>query len=170
MPQRLHLADHLSEPELAERYRSAARPVEMRHWQVIWLLAKGWRTADIAEATDYSVVWIRKLCHRYNEGGPEAMRDGRRNNPGQTPLLDDEGRAELKRAIETESPPGGGEWNGPKTAEWMTQYLGRPVGPVRGWEYLRRLGYSPQRPRPRHEEADAEAQRAYKRRPAHARS
>lgn len=170
MANRLRLAPHLTEAELAERYRSAARPVEQRHWQVIWLLAKGWRTADIAEATDYSVVWVRKLCGRYNADGPEALLDGRRNNPGKAPLLDEVGRAKLKQAIEHEPPPSGGNWNGPKVAEWMTEHLGRPVGPVRGWDYLRRLGYTPQRPRRRHEKADEEAQRAYKRPVAWARA
>lgn len=166
MPARLHLAPHLSRAEIAERYRSATKPVEMRHWQVIWLLAKGWRTADIAEAVDYTVVWIRKLCHRYNEGGPEAMGDGRRHNPGNPPMLDEAGQAELKRAIEEDPPPGGGNWNGPKVAEWMADYLGREVYAARGWDYLRRLGYAPLRPRGRHQEADEEAQRAYKRRTA----
>lgn len=164
MPARLRLAPYLTTDELEVRYRTAARAVEMKHWQVLWLLSKEWRTEDIADAVGYSVVWIRKLAGRYNEGGPEALLDGRRNNPGNPPLLDEAGRAALKRAIEEEEPPGGGQWSGPKVAEWMSGYLGRPVGPVRGWDYLRRLGYTPQRPRPRHAQADEAAQRAYKRR------
>lgn len=62
--------------------------------------------------------------------------------------------------------PGGGQWNGPKVAEWTSADLGRYVWPSRGWDYLRYLGYSPQRPRLQHEKvADEEAQRRYQSRP-----
>src|SRR5690606_41152584 len=56
---------------------------------------------------------------------------------------------------------------GPKVAEWMSTYLGRQIWPIRGWKYLRYIGYTPQgaptgyhfvgldRPRPRHEKARA---------------
>jgi transposase len=44
----------------------------------------------------------------------------------------------------------------------MSVQLGRPVAEVRGWEALRRLGFSPQRPRPRAATADPEAQDAFK--------
>jgi hypothetical protein len=46
-------------------------------------------------------------------------------------------------------------------ARWMSQRLGREVSRVRGWEALRRLGYSPQKPRPAHDQADPEAQAAF---------
>lgn len=147
---------------MEQRYRAASRPVDVKHWQVIWLYSKGWHTEDIAEAVGYDVPWVRKLAGRYNEGGPEAMGDGRQNNPGQERLLDEEGLAALRDALDNERPPGGGQWNGPKVAVWMSERLGRHVWPVRGWEYLRHLGYTPQRPRPRHEKAaDEEAQRRY---------
>lgn len=117
---------------------------------------------------------MRKLAGRYNEAGPKAVSDGRQNNPGKERLLDEAGCAALRNAIENETPPGCGQWNGPKVAEWMSAYLGRQIWPVRGWEYLRHLGYTPQgvptkyhfvgqeRPRPRHEKAaDVEAQQRY---------
>jgi transposase len=40
--------------------------------------------------------------------------------------------------------------------------LGRPVDPARGWEWMRRLGFTPQRPRPRETRADPAAQAAFK--------
>src|SRR5690606_757375 len=104
-------------------------------------------------------------------GGPEAMLDGRRNNPGQDRLLDEDGVAALRQAIENEEPPGGGQWNGPKVAVWMSERLGRKLDPARGWDYMRYLDYTPQRPRPRHEKAaDMEAQRRYQSRPQAART
>ena len=44
----------------------------------------------------------------------------------------------------------------------MRRVLGRPVAAQRGWEYLRSLDRTPQRPRPRHADADAAAQAAFK--------
>jgi transposase len=171
MPARLCLADHLTTEELEARYRAATRPMEVKHWQVLWLYSKGWHTEDIAEAVGYTQIWVRKLAGRYNEAGPDAVDDGRKTNPGKERLLDEAGCAALREAIENETPPGGGQWNGPKVAEWMSAYLGREVWPVRGWEYLRHLGYTPQRPRPRHEKAaDEEAQRRYQSRPQAART
>ena len=40
--------------------------------------------------------------------------------------------------------------------------LERPVSEQRGWEWMRRLGFTPQRPRPRETRADPEAQAAFK--------
>lgn len=44
--------------------------------------------------------------------------------------------------------PAGGLWTCRKVAAWMAGALGRPVAEVRGWEWMRRLGVTPQRPRP----------------------
>jgi transposase len=59
-------------------------------------------------------------------------------------------------------PPDGGVWTGPKAAAWMTATLGRHVHPQRGWEMLRRLGWTSKVPRPRHAKADPTAQMAFK--------
>jgi transposase len=40
------------------------------------------------------------------------------------------------------------------------------VSTVSGWRALRRLGQTPQRPRPRHKRTDPEAQEAFKESPA----
>ena len=51
-----------------------------------------------------------------------------------------------------------------RAARWRLdeQRLGRPVSEQRGWEWMRRLGFTPQRPRPRETRADAAAQEAFK--------
>ena len=165
MGRRLQLTAHLPEAELFRRYRSTPRPVERMHWQVLWMLSQGFRSEDIADAVGYRVAWVRKLIGRYNEQGPQAMHDGREDNPGQPPLLSPEDEAELAEAL-TQQPVGGDAWSGPLVARWMSGRLDREVSRQRGWEMLRYLGYTPQRPRPRHTQADEEAQRAFKRGPA----
>lgn len=59
--------------------------------------------------------------------------------------------------------PDGGRWSGPQVATWISQQVGHRVPPQRGWEYLRRLGFTPRVPRPRHAKADPLAQEAFKR-------
>jgi transposase len=154
---RLRLAEHLSSDELQRRYRTSADPVEQRHWQVLWLLSQGRGSQEIAQITSFSVIWVRILVRRFNEGGPEAVGDHRHHNPGGAPLLDARLLAALAAALE-QPPEDGGLWSGPKAAQWMSQRLRRRVHPQRGWEALRRLGYTPQRPRPRHTGADPAAQ------------
>lgn len=161
MAQHLRVADHLSSGELKERYQGAYDPVERTHFQVLYLASLHWRSADIAEATGYTVFWVRKLVRRYNEGGPEALEDQRHFNPGQPRLLNPAQEAALDEHLRTQKPEDGGLWTGAKVAQWMSQQLGRPVGEVRGWEALRRLGYRPLRPRRRHVEADREAQACF---------
>ncbi len=61
-------------------------------------------------------------------------------------LLDEEGQAELWEALKGQ-PPGGGMWNGPKVARLIRARTGlEKVHAQRGWEYLRKVGYSPQVP------------------------
>ena len=169
MGRRIRVEGDLSAEELQERYRKASHPAEKTHWQVLWLIAEGKSAAQVAEVTGYTLNWVRALVGRYNREGPEAARDGRRHHSGRRPLLSPEQLAELPAALEGPAPRGG-LWSGPEVARWMSEKLGRPVRPQRGWEYLRRAGQTPQIPRPRHGDADAEAQEAFQARAPRARS
>jgi transposase len=58
-------------------------------------------------------------------------------------------------------PEDGGLWSGPKVAAWMARHLGlAEVHPQRGWEALKRIGWSLQAPRPRHPRAATPERRA----------
>src|ERR671932_246928 len=133
------LAAHLSPAELGQRYRAARSPIERSHLQIVWLLSQGRDEREVAR------------------GGY-----GRRGNAGARPLLGAEDEAALRAALAA-PPADGGRWTGPKVAAWMGVRLGREVWPQRGWDYLKKLGYSAQVPRPRHAKAaSAEEQAAYK--------
>ncbi len=161
MPKRLRLEEHLSARELEDRYRKARDPVERSHYQIVWLLSSGKLTREVAEATGYSPEWIREVSRRYNERGAEGLGDRRHGNPGAAPLLSPEQQKELGEALE-ETPEDGGMWNSSKVASWIEGRTGRRVRAQRGWEYLRRLGYTPQVPRPANAGADEEEQEAFK--------
>jgi transposase len=161
MARKLTLAPHLSVDELQQRYRGAEDPVARSHWQILWLLAQGLPTAEVARVTSYGVRWIQEVARRYRDGGP-AVADGRRHgNPGAAPLLDATLQAQLQEAL-TGPAPDGGLWTCRWVARWMSEALGRPVSEQRGWEWLRRLGFTPQQPRPRATRADPVAQEAFK--------
>jgi len=161
MPKRIHLEAHQTSEELARRYRAARDPILRSHLQIIWLLAEGALTRAAAQATGYSVDWIRALVHRYNAAGVAGLEDARHRNPGGAALLPAAQQAELQARLE-EPPDDGGLWTGAKVAAWIAARVGRPVRAQRGWEYLRKLGFRPLAPRPAHAKADPAAQAAFK--------
>lgn len=161
MPRRLAVTPHLGAEEVERRYRACRDPVERSHWHMVWLVAVGHRVPEVAVLTGYSVPWVRTIIGRYNADGPSGLVDRRHANPGQPPLLAPAQREEL-RGVLAAPPPDGGLWTGRKVAAWMAERLERPVGEVRGWEAIRALGFTPQRPRRRETRADAAAQQAFK--------
>lgn len=161
MARRRTLVPHLTVDGLEAQYRQSRDPVARSQWQIIWLVAQGQPTPTVIAVTGYSESWISVLVGRYNAGGVEGLSDRRHTNPGAAPLLDAEGRAALRRAL-AGLPNDSGQRTGPKVAAWMERRLGHPVHGQRGWEYLRRVGYTPQVPRPAHPDADPAAQAAFK--------
>src|SRR4051812_29773169 len=90
------------------------------------------------------------LLARYNAHGPEALGDLRRRNGSAPSVLRPELLARLPERLAT-PPSDGGLWTGPKVARWMAGELGlAAVLPQRGWEALRAINGSVQKPRPRH--------------------
>jgi transposase len=161
MGSKVHLIEHLSADELYDRYREEKDPIKRTHLQILWLLTRGRAAKVAAEMTGYSQRWISVLVGRYNEAGVEGLGDLRRFNPGSRPLLDAENRERLDRALD-DPPPDGGLWTGRLVAQWICGLLGRLVSPRRGRDYLRRLGFTRQVPRPRHAAGDYAAQERFK--------
>lgn len=147
------IVEHLPVEDLEARYRAAQDVTEARHYQAIWLLAKGRTFLEVAEVLAFVPRWVEELAARYNAFGPEALGDQRRRNGRPPSLLTEAVLSALARRVRT--PPGdGGVWSGPKVAAWIARRLGlAQVHPQRGWEALRRIGWSPQAPRPRHARA-----------------
>jgi transposase len=160
MAQRMTIAPHLRVDELERRYRRADDPIARSQWQMVWLLGSGLPTGQVARVTGYSVRWVQEIARRYR-AGPQAIGDRRHGNPGASPLLDAAQQEQLRQALAGPAPDDG-IWSCRSVAAWMSQTLGRPVSAQRGWEWMRRLGFTPQRPRPRETRADPVAQEAFK--------
>lgn len=162
MGRRVQLAAHLSTEALEQRYKAAKSGIERGHYQVIWLLQCGKSTREVAEVSGYSRAWIYEVVRSYNQQGPNALGDQRQHNQGHGQfLLDDELQALLWQALASE-PPEGGQWNGRKVADWLSERLGRPVHRQRGWEILKQMEFSLRVPRAEHQQAATEEeQRAW---------
>ena len=144
---------HLSLEELEQRYRSCQDAKEKTRWQVIWLYAQQTRenrpsTRAVSQATGFSQNCVYKLIRRYNAEGPQGLIDKHRHNPGgdKRALLNQEERQALRRALQAR-PPDRGVWTARKVAPWVQAHTGQRMAEVTAWTYLRRLGFSLQRPR-----------------------
>ena len=147
------IVDHLPVGELEARYRAARDVTEARHHQAIWLLAQGRTFLEVGEVLAFAPRWVEELAARYNALGPTALGDQRRRNGRAASLLTEAVLAALAERLRT-PPEDGGLWSGAKVAAWMARHLGLArVHPQRGWEALRRIGWSIQAPRPRHARA-----------------
>jgi transposase len=148
-----HVADHLSVSALEEAYRSCRDVTAARHVQTIWLLAKGHEIAAVSAMVSYARRWVERLLARYNAQGPQALGDLRCRNGTSPSVLKPDLLDKLKARLR-EPPPDGGLWTSPKVARWMAGELGlAEVLPQRGWEALKAIGWSVQKPRPRHPHA-----------------
>jgi transposase len=144
-----YVADHLSIAGLEERYEACDDVTSSRHFQTIWLLAKGHTVGEVAAMTSFGRRWIEQLLERYNALGPLALGDLRRGNGAAARILKPELLERLTSA---------------KAACWMAGELGlASLAPQRGWEALRAIDWSIQKPRPRNPKtATPEEQEAFK--------
>jgi transposase len=166
----MHLTKHQRRPRLELKlrhhpdnlhalYRESEDPVERSRWHAIWLLATGHSIPEVAQTLGYSTRWVRDTLHRYNKGEP--MADARHHNPGQPPLLPPQLQEAFRQAL-LQPHPRDGVWTIRNAAEWLSERLGRPVDPRRAWNWMKRLGFAPLRPRPRHRDRDLEEGEAFK--------
>ncbi len=162
MARTITLANHLSSDELRHWYKAAGTPAEARHYHALWLISAGATATAAAKTVGLSDKWVRLLVQRFNQHGPTGLTDRRTTNPGKPPLLTP-AQQQMLAALLDGPAPDGGLWTGAKVAAWIQDQTGRATYPQQGWVYLRRLGFTPQQPRPRHAEAaSAEEQAAWK--------
>jgi len=147
-------------------YRKATDPVLRTHLLMVWRISLGDSVGEVARMVGYSKKWTKEIAHRYESEGVQGLGDRRHANPGakERALLDEEGQGRLREALLKEAPPGGGMWSGPKVARWIEEETGMErVHVQRGWEYLKKVGMSPQVPRPSNAQgADASEREAFK--------
>ena len=154
MTKKVTLVNHHHPDELKEKYRKSKDGVESRRWHLLWKVALGWTIKKSAMFVGISYSYARKIVKQYNEEAEQAIRNlknkNRRHSGGKKPLLNEEQVEKLKKELQ-EKPPDGGIWTGPKVARWIAKEIGREkVYNQRGWDYLKKCGYSWRTPRPKH--------------------
>ncbi|MBF2028229.1 MAG: helix-turn-helix domain-containing protein [Oscillatoriales cyanobacterium C42_A2020_001] len=140
MPPKAALKSYLTLDELKTRYRRARDTSEARRWQLIHLVAQDWTIKQAAQAVDLNYDYAKEIIRRYNQNGPEAVKNrSQKRQVSPRSLLTADQQRELKYALQSPAPDGG-EWSGPKVARWIAEKTGRShVWPQRGWDYLKRL-------------------------------
>jgi len=81
------VAGHLGLEELQRGYRNSDDATLARHYQVIWLLARGRSCAEVAGLTSFARRWVEQILERYNAFGPRSLGDRRRNNGAAATVL-----------------------------------------------------------------------------------
>lgn len=161
MPRYVTIAPHLPVADLAHRSRPTPDPVERTPWPILWLVATGHRGPEVARLVASTANWVCEIIRRYNAEGPAGVIARRQHSAGHPRLRPVPMQEELRTALGGPAPDGG-LWTGAQVAAWMAGCLGRPGQPQRGWEAMRSLSFTPQRPRPRATSADPAAQAAFK--------
>jgi transposase len=156
----VQVVDHLSVAELRAGYRDSKDATLARHYQVIWLLAQGRSCAEAAQLTGFVPRWVEELLVRYNRFGPSSLGDRRRGNGAKATVLTPEVLDMLRERLKS-PPDDGGVWTAKKVAAVIATELGlERVAQQRGWEALRAIGWTIQRPRPRHARAASPEEQA----------
>ncbi len=140
---------HVSVAALRDRYVSSSDACQARHFQTVWLLAKGHSVGEVVELTSFGRRWIEQLVVRYNAEGPESLGDLRRRNGATASVLKpevlDKLRVRLKDPLDD-----GGLWTSAKVPAFIARELGlEKVAAQRGWEARKTCGMSIQTPRPK---------------------
>jgi len=152
----LRPAPHLSYREIKQRYKTADTKRHQRYWNLIRLMSDPDRplmVKEAAHAAGFSQRWARQLVHRYNESGPGDYGDRRKHNPGNKSLLNESEKAELRESIMQGHTAVGSLWTNVTVRDWIAKKTGQRPSETTGLNYLRDLGFTIQRPRPRHTQA-----------------
>ncbi len=118
---------------------------------------------ETARLTGFVPRWVEQLLVRYNQLGPSSLGDRRRGNGTKATILTPSVLDMLRERLKS-PPEDGGVWTSKKVAALIAAELGlAAVAEQRGWEALRAIGWTIQRPRPRHARAASpEAQAEFK--------
>lgn len=147
--------------ELRNHYQKCRDAIESRRTQVIWLLAKGKEHEEVKAITAYSDWSVRDTISRYNKKGLQGLKSQYRANCVAPTILNEQEQLLLEKALE-KSPIKGGRWNGRKISAWIKENIDKEISLASCYNYLHKLKFSLQQPRPRHKLANLVEQEEFK--------
>jgi len=151
----LRIKPHLTYQEITQCYRNCKNPIEKSRWHLVWLMAnpdKPMMVIKAAKTVGFCQRWARTLVNRYNKNGEKGLLDQRKNNLGNTPVLNEKQKKELKKAILHDKPTDGGLWTSVKVANWIEEKTNKRPHTRTALNYLYDLGFTIQQPRTSHSE------------------
>jgi hypothetical protein len=113
-PKPMAIAGHLGIEELFSRYRLATPPMELGHYQIIWLLATGLTALEVSQVTAYTRIWIYQLLKGYN-----SERTQRHLASRQRIMVNRRTTGPALWQVLWDKAPDGGLWNGGQVADWL---------------------------------------------------
>jgi transposase len=125
--------------------------LEALRWRAVHARQLGYAVVDIAAILGVREETVSRWCSRYEHGGPEALPGQRTGRPvGSGRLLTQEQEHALQQLIETKSPQQLGIASALWTRQAVRELIHQQIGirlPIRTvGEYLRRWGFTPQKP------------------------
>lgn len=71
----------LDEGQVRERMYRAPTPRERERWHAVWLVARGWSAARVAEALDRDAHTVGEWLTQFRERGPVGLTFEQRGGP-----------------------------------------------------------------------------------------
>ena len=151
---------------LKKKYIKSQDPVESRRWHLLWKVSLGWSIKNSALAIGINYDYGQEIVKKYNNLGEEGVKNQknkhRQQSGGKKSLLTQEQLQKLSQELELRHRDDG-IWTGTKVARWIEKETGiKKVWNQRGWDYLKKLSYSWQSPRPQHRKGDKLEQEIFK--------
>jgi transposase len=146
-----------SEAALKQRYLAEAHPRRRQWLQGLWLLRRGWRVEEVADAVGAGRRTVERWIDWYRTGGLEGVLAHRQGGAGQPARLTAEQREQLADEVAT-----GRFRTAAEVRSWIGEAFGVAYRPGGVYGLLGRLRCHPKVPRPMHEKADPAAQAAWK--------
>ncbi len=146
-----------SEEALRRRYRREAHPRRRQWLHGLWLVRRGWRVDDVAEAVGAGRRTVERWLDWYRTSGLDGVLAHRPGGVGQAPWL----TALCQEQVATEVATGRFR-TADEIGAWITETFGVTYRPGGVTALLGRLRCHPKVPRPLHEKADLAAQETWK--------
>ena len=79
------VADHLTLNEMRRRAKKAKDPIEKDRFLAVYHAKRGLTAKEIARIIPNTPRWVQETVRRYNQEGPEALKDKRHQTQGRSP-------------------------------------------------------------------------------------
>src|SRR5215211_7882528 len=137
----------LGERWVRDRMYGAPTARERERWHAVWLVARGWSAARVAEALERDAHTIGEWLAVFRERGPAGL--GFEHSGGSPPALDERQQAAVKAAVQAAPRAAGidlGDWTWKVVRRFVDERFGLALGRSSCLNCLHRLGFVLTRP------------------------